>query len=63
MDWVDRTVDSPERVEDHDDGTRHYLARVPERGGRVLRVVLKPDADPPSVVTVFLDRRMKDKMP
>ena len=57
--WVVRTVESPLRTENHDDGTTHYLCNVPERGGRVLRVVVNPEASPPTVVTVFFDRRLR----
>ena len=45
------------------DGTRHFLARVPEQEGRVLRVVVNPQVDPPLVVTAFLDRRMRGRVP
>jgi hypothetical protein len=58
-----RTLAAPERRESPGDGTAHYLARVRERGNRVLRVVLDPAARPPRVVTAFLDRRMKGKLP
>ena len=57
--WVVRAVGSPLRTEDHDDGTTHYLGNVPERGGRVLRVVVNTKVSPPIVVTVFFDRRLR----
>ena len=52
-------MDSPLRVENHDDGTAHYLSSVPERGGRILRVVVNAKASPAVVVTVFFDRRLR----
>ena len=55
--WVLRTVEAAELVEAHDDGTKHYLLRIPERDDRVLRVVVNPMTVPPKVVTVFFDRR------
>lgn len=58
-----RTIAIPERVEEPQDGTRHYLARIPERDGRVLRVVVNPGVDPPLVVSAFLDPRMRGRMP
>ena len=61
--WVPRTIGSPGAVEERDDGTVHYLARIAEREGRVLRVVVRAGSSPPAVVTAFLDRRMKGKVP
>ena len=63
FDWITRTMKTPQLVEDAADGTRHYLARVPEREGRVLRVVVNPQVDPPLVVTAFLYRRMRGRLP
>lgn len=57
--WIARTVESPLRTENHDDGTTHYLSEVPERSGRVLRVVVNAKVSPPIVVTVFFDRRLR----
>ncbi len=57
--WIVRAVESPLRTEQHDDGTTHYLSSVPERSGRVLRVVVNAKASPAIVVTVFFDRRLR----
>jgi hypothetical protein len=57
--WVVRTVESPTRTENHDDATTHYLSSVPERSGRIPRVVVNTKASPPIVVTVFFDRRLR----
>jgi hypothetical protein len=57
--WVVRAIEAPLRTENHDDGTTHYLSKVPERGGRVLRVVVDAKASPVIVVTVFFDRRLR----
>jgi hypothetical protein len=38
QDWVQRTVNTPDEIEDHDDDTRHYLKQIPEFGNRWLRV-------------------------
>jgi hypothetical protein len=58
-DWIVRTVESPLRTENHDDGTTHYLSEVPERSGRVLRVVVNAKVSQSIVVTVFFDRRQR----
>lgn len=31
--WIERTLDAPELIEEADDGTRHFLARISEREG------------------------------
>lgn len=57
-DWVERTVMQPESVEadpSHPDRVRAFRA-LPERDGRVLRVVYVPADDGAHIVTMFLDR-------
>lgn len=56
--WADRTTESPDRIEDQADGTRHFLKRISESGGRWLRVVVNVRSEPPKRITVFLDRRL-----
>ncbi len=63
MEWVSRAIESPAAVEEHADGTVHYLARIEEREERVLRVVVRAGSSPPRVVTAFLDRRLKGRLP
>ena len=63
FEWIRRTMKTPQLVEDAPDGTRHFLARVPEQEDRVLRVVVNPQVDPPLVVTAFLDRKMRGRVP
>ena len=38
--WADRATESPDRTEDKEDGTRHFIKQTPESGGRCLRVVV-----------------------
>ncbi len=55
---------SPMRVEsakDHPD-LRHALGRIPEHGDRVLRVIYNVGVDPVRIVTVYFDRKMRDKL-
>jgi hypothetical protein len=59
--WVERTITTPEEVEDHDDDTRHFLKRIEEHGNRWLRVVVNIRTQPHKAVTAFFDRRMRDK--
>jgi hypothetical protein len=38
--WVERALSDPDQVEDHEDGTRHYLKQTPEYDNRWLRVIV-----------------------
>lgn len=60
--WVLRAVAAPEATEAREDGTRHYLLRVPEREGRTLRVIARPTEGADHVVTAFFGRRMKGRL-
>jgi hypothetical protein len=63
-DWVQRVVDHPVLVmtDSVDPNLEHALAPIPEREGRVLRVVYNHDVDPIRVVTAFFDRTMRGKL-
>jgi hypothetical protein len=57
-DWVELTVLEPETVEPdpkHPERIRAFRA-IPERDGRVLRVVYVGDGENFRVITLFLDR-------
>jgi hypothetical protein len=56
--WIERAIQQPEHS-DHDprDATvQRVWRRIPERGGRVLRVVFRYQGSDVIVVTVFFDR-------
>lgn len=57
--WVLRTINDPDRTLAENDGMIHYIKVIPEQSGRFLRVVLNSDVQPPRVVTVFFDRRLR----
>ena len=59
--WVDITERSPDIVEEHEDGTRHYIKQISECENRWLRVVVNTEIDPNKEVTVFFDRRLRKK--
>lgn len=59
--WVEHAMSEPEMTEEHDDDTRHYLRKVPERDGRWLRVVVNTMVQPNQAVTVFFDRRLRNR--
>jgi hypothetical protein len=56
--WIEETVSSPDYVEAdprHPERTRSYKA-IAELGGRVLRVVHRPEGDDIVIITVHFDR-------
>ena len=64
VEWLERTFAGPGLVlPDPDDATveRRFL-RIPEFGGRVLRVAVNTTVEPNRIVSVFFDRKMKGKL-
>ena len=59
--WTERALLEPDRSEDHDDGTRHFIKQIPEFGNRWLRVVVNVKAIPEKKVTAFFDRRLRNR--
>ncbi len=57
--WMERALTTPEVTEADpvDPQLEHRLARIPEFGNRVLRVIVNAERNPPHVVTAFFDRR------
>lgn len=57
--WMEQALTAPEVTEADpvDSDLEHRLARIPEFGRRVLRVIVNSKRTPPHVVTVFFDRR------
>ena len=62
--WLERTLAMPELVlPDPDDAmVERRFRRIPEFGGRVLRVAVNTAVEPNRVVSVFFDRKMKGKL-
>ena len=62
--WTEATLSAPElRLPDREDPElMHALARIPEHGNRVLRVVYNANVEPVRIVTVYFDRAMKGKL-
>ena len=57
--WIESAVLHPDKIEEHADGTRHYLKKIDEFGGRWLRVVVNAASVPEKYVTAFFDRRLR----
>jgi hypothetical protein len=57
--WVDQTLESPDYVEDREDGTKHFIKKINENENRWLRVVINVRVNPNRAITVFFDRRLR----
>ena len=58
--WIVRAINDPDRIEQKQDNEIHYLKKIPENGGKYLRVIINPTVHPPPVITVFFDRRVQE---
>ncbi|TKJ37455.1 MAG: hypothetical protein CEE38_08115 [Planctomycetes bacterium B3_Pla] len=59
MSFITSTLTEPDKVEDRDDGTRHFLRQIPKRGNRWVRVIVNITVVPNKAITVFFDRRLR----
>ena len=57
--WVLQTVNNPDKKNSGDDGNMHYFKSIPERGNRVLHVIVNETVEPNRIVTLFLDKRAR----
>jgi len=64
VEWIQRTLDAPELIvpDPEDAAIERGFRRIPEFGGRVLRVAVNRTVEPQRVVSVFFDRKMKGKL-
>ncbi len=64
VEWVEQVMADPAlRTPDpNDPEVERFFGRVPERGGRVLRVVVNTRVAPWRVVSVFFDRSMRGEL-
>jgi hypothetical protein len=64
IEWVERTLEAPELTlpDPNDTTVQRCFRRIPEFGGRVLRVTVNRTVEPKRVVSVFCDRKMKGKL-
>jgi len=59
--WIELAVVDPDRTEpepDRPDVTRSFKV-IPDFGGRIIRVVHRPEGDDILVITAFFDRRAR----
>jgi len=57
LEWIERAVRQPAKEAVQADGRIRRWARIPEAGGRFLRVILLPDGE--TVHNAFFDRRFE----
>lgn len=60
-DWVWKTIQEPGWQKIDEENNVHYFRKIIEYKNRVLHVVLNPNVSPQKVVTVFFDRRERNK--
>ena len=62
--WLERAITSPHRIEKDvtDPELTHYLLKIEDFEGRVLRVIVNQSVDPMRVITAFFDRNMRNKL-
>ena len=62
--WLERVLTKPALVQPgtNDPTTESRLAKIPEHGDRVLRVVVNRTVVPERIVSVYFDRTMKGKL-
>ncbi|NLT35541.1 MAG: DUF4258 domain-containing protein [Gaiellales bacterium] len=62
--WVLQVVAHPELLvlDAEDTELLHVLARVPDMGGRVLRVIYNRTVIPVRIITAYFDRTMRWKL-
>jgi len=61
IEWIEVTLREPDSfIPDRDDPELfHAMRRIPEFGGRILRVVYNRASTPKRVVTAYFDRTLK----
>jgi len=57
MEWIQRTVESPEAEHVQEDGRIRRWKKIPEASGKYLRVILLADGE--TVHNAFFDRQFK----
>ena len=64
MEWVESVLATPQRIEPDrvDPELEHRLGRIGAYSNRVLRVIVNPTKLPLQVVTVYFDRKMRDRL-
>ena len=57
--WAEATLNAPDRTEQKNDGTVHYIKQIQDNDGRWLRVIVNETVNPHKIITAFFDRRLR----
>lgn len=57
--WVEQALESPDKTENHADGTCHFIKQIEEYEKRWLRIIVNTISYPHQAVTAFFDRRLR----
>ena len=60
--WIEQVLHSPQKIKSHDvdPELKQFWGEIPELDMRVLHVVVNDSIEPIKVVTVHIDRRMRE---
>jgi len=63
--WIQSVLDNPMATfpDARDKSLTHKVRRIPENGGRALKVVIDCTRFPPWVITLFFDRKASRELP
>jgi hypothetical protein len=59
LEWIERTINNPIKKQIQEDGRIRCWAKIAEREGRYLRVILLEDGE--TVHNAFFDRNFKEE--
>ena len=59
--WLEETIKYPEWQEVGQDGNTHCFKSISEYENRILHVVINKKVSPNKIVTVYFDRRAREK--
>ena len=59
--WVDETLSNPDDIIEIDENEVHFIKKIVAYNNRYLRVIVNPKKVPITIITLFFDRRLKEK--
>lgn len=59
--WVEDTLSNPDDIIEIDENEVHFIKKIIDYNNRYLRVIVNPKKEPITIITLFFDRRLKEK--
>ena len=59
--WVEDTLSNPDDIIEIDENEVHFKKKIIDYNNRYLRVIVNPKKEPITIITLFFDRRLKEK--